>query len=653
MMGLAVASAVSCGSDNVDGGESAVNSGTGVTISGGSSVNVGSAGGEIVLSFNTSASYTLSVDNAQMLTIKSGATGSAGQNRATLQVSANPTQDERWGEVRISVSGYPEVATVNIIQAYKVDVDTRDEVMKWVDERLLKEYYWLDIYGEAVKAGKVDYKLSNDYQNKGYSNPYQEFLDRTLLSLSGNEEDGSCDERGNHTRIYSYITRTSTASSSTRAGSASEGFGIVAQTIVHIKSNPNVYTIPVEHVYANSPAYHVGLKRGDVISEYNGQKIGDSNYVEAWYAINGYMSGTLNIGYDTEEDGQEVVKPLNLSMGTYYPNPVACSKVLELSEEMNPSGKKIGYLSYLQFDDAYDNELISAVRNLASEGIEELILDLRLNTGGSVDTSVILGSMLLDESHVGEVYAYLRRHPENPYGDNTCTLLKNDPSTQQDLPNLNLSRVWIITTNSTASASEMVIQGLRGLDIEVNLVGLKSEGKNCGMDVITKTMGAYKYTFAPITFMNYNAKEFNDYADGIVPDTNFDDWFVEPLRDEDGNIVRDENGVAMYDTLLDDKMLQAMINNFPIAQSDWAYVVNDGKHPFDVAVYESIMQINGTTSLVPKSDNTEQTASTRSLGKRDYVKGLTQLKHNLKRPGGGSLYYGLHEREDEQAQAQE
>ena len=649
MMAFVVASATSCESSDVDGDDSGVKSGTGVTVSGGSSVNIGSSGGEIVLSFNTSASYTLTVDDAQMLTVKSGATGSAGQNRATLQVSANTTQNERWGEVTISVSGYSDVATVNIIQAYKVEVDSRDEVLKWVDERLQKEYYWLDIYGSAVKNGKVDYTLSNDYQNKGYSNPYQEFLDRTLLSLSGNEEDGGLDSKGTR-RIYSYITRASTASSSTRAGSASEGFGIIAQSIVQVKSNPNEFVIPVEHAYLNSPAYHAGLKRGDFISEYNGQKIGDSNYVEAWYAINGAVSDQLNIGYDTEEDGQETVKTINLTMGSFYKNPVACSKVLELSAEINPSGKKIGYLSYLQFDNQYDNELISAIRELASEGVEEFILDLRLNGGGVVNTSVMLSSMILSESHVGEVYAYLRRHPQNPYGDDTCYLVKENSSTQQDLPNLNLDRVWIITTNSTASASEMVIQGLRGLDIEVNLVGLKSEGKNCGMDVTRKSVGAFEYTYAPITFMNYNAKEFNDYADGIVPDTNFADWVSEPLRDENGDIVRDENGKAQYVSRLDDRLLQSLINNFPIAQSDWAHVVNDGKHPFDVAVYESVMQINGTTALVPKSESSEQEASTRAMAKRGYVSGLTKFEHNLKRPGGGSLYYGIEEREQAKAQ---
>ncbi len=645
LMAALMSCVTSCSSDDVD---STDVGGSGVTISGNSTINIGSAGGEITISFNTSSSYTLTTDNPQMVTIKSGASGTSGQNRATLQVSENSSDGERWAEISISVSGYATTKIYTIVQSYSVSVDTRDEVMKWVDQRLKEEYYWLDIYGKAVENGAVDYTLSNDYQSKGFSNPYSEFLDRTLLSLEGNEADGSKDEDGNHTSLYSRISRTSAASSSTRSGSSVQGFGLGTYIILQVSQNPNNYAFPIDYVYPDSPAAKAGLKRGDRIYEINGAKLSDSNYADAWRTLNYGTSGSLSIGYQVVVDGESQIKTINLAAGTYSPNPIAYSKVLDLPAELNPSGKKIGYLSYLGFEADYDNDLISAMTSLAAQGVEEMVLDMRLNGGGSVDTSIKLASMMLSESEVGGVYAYLRRHKDNPYGDETCNIVKNNPATGQDLPNLNLSHLWVITTNWTASASEMVIKGLEGLDIPVKMIGLRTEGKNCGMDVMERVFGAYKYSYAPITFMNYNAKEDNDYADGIVPDTNFDDWLSKPILDENGNPQKNEQGQYMYKSNFDDLHLQRYIDRFPVPECDWAVVENDGENPFDVALYEAIMQINGTTALVPR---TEQEA-TRAAEGSYVVRDMQKFNHKLKRQGGGSLYYGLDHRAKERAQAE-
>lgn len=635
MVAVATLCFVGCGSDDVDNGGD-TGGGSSVTISGNSEINVTSAGGEVVISFKTSASYTLSVDNTDMVKFKSGASGSAGQNKATLVISENTTQGERWAEVSITVSGYPKQKIFDIVQSYKVEVDNRDEVLKWMDERLRKEYYWMDIYSEAADGGKIDYELSKNYQSQGYSNPYSEFLDRSLLSLKGNEMDGSVDSQGKR-RLYSNISRTSASSSYTRAASQVRGFGVVLYTILWLKQNPNVYAFPIQHVYPDSPADKAGLKRGDVIYEVNGTPLGDSNYSNAWYALNYGSSSSLSLGYKKVINDKAPITTVSLPLGSYYENPIACSKVLDVPAEMNPSGKKIGYLSYLVFDDAYDNDLVSSFTSFAAQGVEELILDLRFNGGGVVDSSTLLASMMLGEDKVGGVYAYLRRHKNNPYGDSTCNIIKNNPSTNQDLPNLGISRLWVITTEATASASEMVIQGLRGLDIPVHMIGLKTEGKNCGMDVTEKSAGSYVYTFAPITFMNYNAKEFNDYADGIKPDTDLEAWIADPKLDEQGNTLRDEDNKIIYEKRVSDYNVQLMINRFPIAECDWAVFENDGENAFDVAVHEAIMQINGTTAFTPAE---EESTPTRAKATR-YVEHVQKLEHKMKRRGGGSLYYGL------------
>jgi hypothetical protein len=198
--------------------------------------------------------------------------------------------------------------------------------------------------------------------------------------------------------------------------------------------------------------------------------------------------------------------------------------------------------------------------------------------------------MLLSESYVGQTYATLKRNPKNtlfPQNQlNTeCLITKNGLGEfkDKDLPNLNLPELWVIASNSTASASEMVIKGLEGLDVPVHIVGKTTNGKNCGMDVMEKTFGEYKYTYAPITFMNYNAKGDNDYADGIKPDVNFDDYWNE------SNV---QSSYQTYSSYV-----------FPMPMNDWGDVVFEEAETGgitisgDFALCETVLQVGGYTML--------------------------------------------------------
>ena len=158
-----------------------------------------------------------------------------------------------------------------------------------------------------------------------------------------------------------------------------------------------------------------------------------------------------------------------------------------------------------------------------------------------------------------------------------------DEFENKDLPNLDLPELWVIASNSTASASEMVIKGLEGLDVPVHIVGKTTNGKNCGMDVMEKTFGSYIYTYAPITFINYNAKGNNDYADGIKPQVNFDDYYNE------------SNIQSSYQTY------QCYV--FPMPMNEWAEMnftpsENGGiSISGDFALCETVLRIGGRTML--------------------------------------------------------
>lgn len=88
---------------------------------------------------------------------------------------------------------------------------------------------------------------------------------------------------------------------------------------------------------------------------------------------------------------------------------------------------------------------------------------------------------------------------------------------------MSLKRIYCLVSGTTASASELVINSLRGIDIEVVLIGSKTTGKNVGMEPAEIVIGKNTYEVTPITFQSYNAKDFGDYEQGFTPDIPFDE----------------------------------------------------------------------------------------------------------------------------------
>lgn len=513
--------------------------------------------------FETRDGYTLDVGDPAMLTIDAGhVTGSeAGKHTVRVTVSANDTGKERIGELYITVKGHNRTLLYTFRQSGGAD----DPVVTWIDERLSKEYYWLDEYNE--KRPTFDFSLT-----------YDDYLSESLLSLTTNEMDGGRNSDGSR-YIYSYILRVNTT---TKAPALTTGLGLYLSNTLWSLDNGARYGFAVEHVYPDSPADKGGIQRGDIISQVNGQDITQSNVTELWEDLNygGFADVTLHkINWWAESTDDETAQvDVPLSAGGYLASPVAYYGVLEMPENIADKPNRIGYLSYLSFDAEYDDALAAAMAELKAAGVTDLILDLRSNGGGSVNSSIKLASMILDASYTGQLYATLKRNPLNEYGDDEC-LLTSQPT------NLGIRHLYIIATGNTASASEMVIAGLRGLDIPVTIVGSRTEGKNCGMDVMTKTIEGYDYEFAPITFLNYNAKGFNDYADGFEADVDIAEYFKDDADQDHVNSSR----------------------MFPMPMAPW------GMATYDIALYEAMMRITGGTLKSEPATGEHAAAVTRGV----------------------------------------
>ena len=577
-MVISMAAVAGCSEDPTNGGDYT----NGVQLPEESSKKCGPNQSLIKFNIKTSAGYKLEVDNSDMLIVRmNSAADKGGSFSVEMEVTQNKTGAERKGNLFITVNGYSRTKVMEITQT----AGATDEVVKWVDQRLQDEYYWLDEYKE--KLNTFDYTLA-----------YDKFLSTSLLSMTTNMEDGYVVEGTRY--LYSYITQ----ESATRADDdrMKNSFGILIAGRYFGGSN-NTAIFVVEHVYPGSPAANAGLKRGDTITKVDNATIPaptDNAGIQQFYTLRSKLeSGTGSITIEGEtydkQTQKDIVYRKSLTAADYLPSPVAHYTVLEFDEAVakviNPDGKKIGYLSYLGFESEYDAELIEAMEYLAAKGITDLILDLRVNGGGSVNTSTMLGSMLLSEEYVGKTYATLKRNPKNKlvpaeYLNDDCLITKNGLGDFEDkeLPNLNLPELWVITSNSTASASEMVIKGLEGLDVPVHIVGKTTNGKNCGMDVMEKTFGSYIYTYAPITFMNFNAKGDNDYADGIKPQVNLDDYYNE------------SNIQSSYQTY------QCYV--FPMPMNEWAElnitINEDGTMNFsgDFILFETVSNIGRGKSIL-------------------------------------------------------
>jgi C-terminal processing protease CtpA/Prc len=206
-------------------------------------------------------------------------------------------------------------------------------------------------------------------------------------------------------------------------------------------------------------------------------------------------------------------------------NPVQVYKTIETSVG------KMGYIMYNQFVGEKSPELNQVFGDLKSQGITELILDLRYNGGGSVRNCIELASMITGQFN-NEVFSKEQWNSKleafliERYGEESLTDRFVDKLAENDeaINSLNLNRVVIIATSDSASASELLINSLSPY-IEVTHVGEQTVGKNVGSITVydyidndrTKNPD-HKYAMQPIVLKIANKEDYADYADGLEPD---------------------------------------------------------------------------------------------------------------------------------------
>ena len=268
-----------------------------------------------------------------------------------------------------------------------------------------------------------------------------------------------------------------------------------------------------------TPAAGAGLARGARILEVDGVDV-----------INGTDTDTINDGlfpsaageshtFLVQDIGASGTREITMTSAEVTEDPVQFERVIN-----TPTGP-VGYLFFSAHIATAEAQLVSAMADFQTAGVTDLILDLRYNGGGFLDIANELAFMVAGDPASGQVFDEIQFNDKhtvtnpvtgealNPSVFHEVTQGFSGPAGQA-LPRLNLSRLFVLATADTCSASEAIINGLSGIGVDVVLIGSTTCGKpygfypfdNCGT------------TYFSIQFRGVNAQNFGDYSDGFSPE---------------------------------------------------------------------------------------------------------------------------------------
>ena len=291
----------------------------------------------------------------------------------------------------------------------------------------------------------------------------------------------------------------------------------------------------VRYVQKGSDAESKGVKRGMVFSDINGTRLNRDNYRDLLYnqANNTYTVKFSQISYNQNNQCANIIpgqEDITLVKSRIVKNPIHISKIIEIQ------GQKVGYLMYNQFVGVvesegknYNSELNNVFSNFLSNGINDLVIDLRYNPGGRISTSINLASMITGQFN-NQVFAKERWNSKlmNYWDENSPESLlnrfTNKLSNNESIFSLNLDRVFVLTSARTASASELLINGLDPY-IDVIHIGDFTVGKNQGSitvyDYINDSRDKnpnHMYAMQPIVLKIGNVAGYTDFPNGLEPD---------------------------------------------------------------------------------------------------------------------------------------
>lgn len=256
----------------------------------------------------------------------------------------------------------------------------------------------------------------------------------------------------------------------------------------------------VRFVEAKSPAATAGVARGDQVLSINGRSASELIAANDFSALTATSTGQSLTLVLRNSLGDRTVE---LQSQVFDLTPVAMSKVVT-----TPQGKKVGYLVLKDMINQLLTPLDQAMADFKTQGVSELVLDLRYNGGGYVSVANTIGSYVAGAAGSGKVFASLRYNDLQASSNSTVRLSNPAPTAA-----LGVQRVYVLQGRRTCSASEMVMNGLRGVGVQVVGLGESSCGKPFGFQPVNQCGS----TFSVVNFESVNALGQGRYFDGLAP----------------------------------------------------------------------------------------------------------------------------------------
>ena len=283
----------------------------------------------------------------------------------------------------------------------------------------------------------------------------------------------------------------------------------------------------VAYTQPDSPAAPTGaqpkLLRGTEILTIDGVDLVNANDQASIDRLNAalFPSGAGQThNFQVRDAGSAVIRPITMTSAIVTSTPVQNVSIIP------QTGGPVGYMLFNDHIATAEHALIDAINTLQAGAVTDLVLDIRYNGGGFLDIASELAFMIAGPGRTAnktfELLQFNAKHPTidpvtgraiapTPFFSTTVGIGSDPVGTV--LPSLNLSRVFVLTSANTCSASESIINSLRGVDVDVIQIGSTTCGKpygfypqdNCGT------------TYFSIEFKGVNNKGFGEYTDGFTP----------------------------------------------------------------------------------------------------------------------------------------
>lgn len=376
---------------------------------------------------------------------------------------------------------------------------------QWIRSYFNEAYLWYDAVPTVNAASSAYVGSLTSYDGNGVPMPlsnYFQALKTTTTSASGSKVDK-----------FSFAYPTAAWNALSQSGTEA-GYGI--EWMRYRSATPRSWRVAM--VQPGSPAATAGIQRGDTLVSVDGVDfVTDST-------ANGVT--VITDGIFPRAGAQHTLVLSRTGTGNQTHVLTASSSVaidpVPLVTTFTSGANNIGYMVFTDHIVPSEQKLIDAVTTLKNAAITDLVLDLRYNGGGYLYIASEVAYMIAGANQVsGKVFDRTvynaKRTAENystPFYSTACILNSNYRCTSsQPLPTLNLRRVFVLTQRDTCSASEAIINGLAGADVQVIQIGTTTCGKpygftaqdNCGI------------SYFPIEFKGVNNKGFGDYTDGFSP----------------------------------------------------------------------------------------------------------------------------------------